>query len=282
MHSPVNDETVMPEKAEADDAVVANEVETIELEAVDAATDEIEETDNGEVTAEAQEEVEATESSTEKEVPKERIDEVTKARREAERERDYYKNLHEQREKQVAQEPVESGKTLADFEYDEGKFTEYLTGQAKAAAAAETTQETQREQGARLQADFQGRESDFASGVDDYHKAVYEDTHKFEFSRDMVAATLHAEKGPELRYYLAKNPEVSAKLAKMGGYDMAIELGRIEATKLVKPKAASVTKAPAPVPKIAGTDSKSPLKIDDPKISDAQFRKMRERQIANR
>ena len=181
---------------------------------------------------------------------------------------------------QVAQEPVESGKTLSDFDYDEAKFSEYLVGQAKAEAAAETTQTAQREQGARLQADFRSRESDFASSVDDYHTAT--ENRDLQFSPEMAAATLHAEKGPELRYYLAKNPEVSAKLAKMGGYDMAIELGRIEATKLVKPKAASVTTAPKPVPKIAGTDSKSPLKIDDPKISDAQFRKMRERQIANR
>jgi hypothetical protein len=98
----------------------------------------------------------------------------------------------------------------------------------------------------------------------------------------MAAATLHAEKGPELRYYLAKNPKVSAKLANMAPIDMAIELGRIEATKLGREKPVSITKALKPVPKLAGADSKPTLSINDPKISDAQFRKLRERQIANR
>ena len=63
---------------------------------------------------------------------------------------------------------------------------------------------------------------------------------------------------------------------------MAIELGRIGATKLGQKKPPSVTTAPKPVPKIAGANSKTTVRIDDPKISDAQFRKLREKQIANR
>ena len=278
MHSPVNDETIVPETAVVEDATVVATVEPVEAVEVDTSEAKVDEIDNGEVVAESGDEPE--ESSTSKEVPKERIDEVTKARREAERERDYYKNLHEQ---QVAQEPVEAveaGKTLSDFEYDEAKFSAYLTNQAKADAAADTQRVAQQEVGAKLQADFQGRESDFASSIDDYHTAVTSPT--LQFSADMAAATLHAEKGPELRYYLAKNPEVSAKLSKMGQYDMVMELGRIEISKLGKQKAPSVTTAPKPVPKIAATDSKTGVKLDDPKITDAQFRRLREKQIANR
>ena len=274
----VNEETIVPEAKPVEDAIVTDDVDAIEPAEVDTKAEDIEETDNGEVVAESQEADEPEESSPSKDVPKERIDEVTKARREAERDRDYWKQLAQQQ--RVAPEPVEPGKTLADFDYDEGKFTEYLSAKAKAEAVAESKQEVDQEKGARLQADFLGRENDFASKVDDYHTTITSPT--LQFSPAMAAATLHADKGPELRYYLGKNPEVSAKLANMAPIDMAIELGRIESTKLGKEKPPSVTKAPKPVPKIAGADSKPTVSIDDPKISDAQFRKLRERQIANR
>jgi len=280
----VNEETIIPEVVE--DALVTDEVETVEAEVADAQPDETEETDNGEVTAESEEAEPPEESSPSKQdgIDK-RIGEVTnkyrveeRARISAESERDYWRNQAQQN--QVAPEPVEAGKTLADFEYDEGKFADYLTAQAKSEAKAEADRTVQHERTASLQADFSGREADFSKDIDDYHAATSNPA--LDFSPDMADATLHAEQGPALRYYLAKNPEVSAKLARMHPFDMARELGRIEATKLGKKEPPSVTKAPKPVPKIVGTDSKSPIKIDDPKISDSQFRKLREKQIANR
>ena len=277
MISPINEETVQP--AAVGDATVVDEVDVIETAEVDSEASETTETVSDEVEVQPDEADKPSDSSPEKpDGTQKRIDELTKFRREAERDRDYWQNLAQSN--QVAPEPVEPGKTLADFEYDEGKFTDYLKNEAKAEATASTQRAAQQERGASLQADFSGREAEFASSVDDYHTATSSPALKF--SKDMATATLHAEKGPELRYYLAKNPEVSAKLSRMGQYDMAIELGRIEATKLGKKKAPSVTTAPKPVPKIAGTNSKSPLKIDDPKLTDAQFRKMREKQIANR
>jgi len=277
----VNEETIVPEKAE-DDAPVVDEVEEVEAVEVDAEPVETTDTESDEVTAET----EAEESSPSKEnVPKERIDEVTRLRRqaeraqhEAERERDYYKAQIQQQ--QGEPKTVEPGKTLADFEYDEGKFTEYLHDLASADARTESEKVVQREREARLQAEYQEREAEFSETVDDFHTAVYSDS--LNISPAMAAATQAAEKGPQLRYYLAKNPEVAAKLSKMAPFDMAMELGQIQATKLVKAKPPSVTTAPKPVPKIEGTESRSPIRIDDPKISDAQFRKLREKQIANR
>jgi len=277
MEQPVNDETILPEKV--DDAAVVEEVEEVETEAVDTAPEETEETDNGEVEAKSEEADEPTDSSSEKkDGTQKRFDELTKLRRDAERDRDYWQNLAQS--KQVAPEPVEPGKTLADFEYDEGKFAEYLGNQAKAEAHAESQRVINQEKGARLQADFSGREADFAKDVDDYHAVTSSPT--LQFSQEMANATLTTEQGPALRYYLAKNPEISARLANMAPYDMAIELGRIGATKLGQKKPPSVTTAPKPVPKIAGANSKTTVRIDDPKISDAQFRKLREKQIANR
>ena len=272
----VNEETIVPEKA--DDAPVVDEVEEVEAVKADAEPVEATDTESGEVKAEAEEAVKPEESSPSKEDGvQDRIDEVTKLRRtaeraahEAERERDYWKG--QVQEQQDMPKPVEAGKTLADFEYDEGKFTEYLHDLAAADARSESEKVVQREKEARLQADYQGREAVFSDTVDDFHTSVYSD--KLDISPAMAAATQGAEKGPELRYYLAKNPEISAKLSKMAPFDMAMELGQIQATKLVKAKPPSVTTTPKPVPKIEGTESRSPIRIDDPKISDAQFQKV--------
>ena len=260
------------------DATVADDVADVETDEVDTEAVEAEATDDGEVVAQSQDEGEPEESSTSNEVPKERIEEVTKLRREAERDRDYWKNMAQQQK--AAPNPVEPGKTLGDFDYDEGKYTEYLTDLANANAAAETQRVIEQERGASIQADFQARESDFSSTVKDYHTATTSDS--LQFSQDMAAATMHAEKGPALRYYLAKNPEISARLSRMSSSDMLMELGRIDATKLGKQNTSSVTKAPKPVPKIAAATSKATLKITDPKLSDSQFRKLRQKQIANR
>ena len=280
MFSPINEETIVPEEKQVEDAIVTDEVKEVEpVEADAVVTEETDETDNGEAEASAEEAGEPEDPSPpKKDGTQKRIDEITREKHDARREAEYWKK--QAQDNQVAPEPVEPGKTLADFEYDEGKFTEYLSNQAKADAQAETDKVVAQERDARLHADFSGRENEFSKDVDDYHTATTSDS--LQFSADMRDATLTADEGPALRYYLAKNPEVSAKLSKMAPYDMAMELGKIAATKLGKKEKPSVTKAPKPVPKIAGTDSKQALRIDDPKISDAQFRKLREKQIANR
>lgn len=276
MLSAVNEETIMPEKA---DATVTEEVEAVEEVEADATDTEIEETDNGEVEATA--EAEPSESSTEKEegakdTVQKRIDDMTKARREAERDAEYWKQIAQQN--QVAPEPVEPGKTLADFDYDEGKYAEYLTEFAKAEARAEVDKQLANERAATVHAEYSQKEAEFAQGVDDYHTAVTNPT--LRFSPEMAAATQTGENGPALRYYLAKNPEISASLASMAPLDMARELGRIEATKLVKETAPKVSNAPKPVPKIAATSNK--VTTDPLKMTDAQFAKWRQKQIANR
>ena len=276
MLSAVNEETIMPEKA---DATVTEEVEAVEAVEADATDTEIEETDNGEVEATA--EAEPSESSTEKEegakdTVQKRIDDVTKARREAERDAEYWKQIAQQN--QVAPEPVEPGKTLADFDYDEGKYAEYLTEFAKAEARAEVDKQLANEKAATVHAEYSQKEAEFAQGVDDYHTAVTNPT--LRFSPEMAAATQTGENGPALRYYLAKNPEISASLASMAPLDMARELGRIEATKLVKETAPKISNAPKPVPKIAATSNK--VTTDPLKMTDAQFAKWRQKQIANR
>lgn len=85
----------------------------------------------------------------------------------------------------------------------------------------------------------------------------------------VASAIMDAERGPELLYYLASNPEVVAKLNNMGSTRAAIELGRIEATleapaKPEPPRDTTTTKAPTPITPVTPgqTTTKDPSKMN--------------------
>jgi len=265
------------EAAEAveEDAAVAEEVETTKAESVDIDA-EVDDAPDGEAEAE-EKEPEPSESSPEKkDGVQKRIDELTRLRREQERETNYWKELAQKT--QVAPDPVEPGKTLADFEYDEGKYTEYLTNSAKADAVAEVDTKLRQEGQARARSDFTSKESDFSKNVDDYY--IVTRNQDLKISGEMVEACQGSDEGAAILYYLGKNPEIAERLAVMPPLSMAREMGKIEATKLVAEKPPSVSKAPKPVPKLAPTDAK--VTVDPSSMTDTQFRKWREKAIANR
>jgi len=271
-----NEETIYPEAKTPEvepDAIIVDEDVEIEVGA-EADADEPAETETEtELTADDADE---ESSPSKKDGAQKRIDEITKARREAEREAIYWKQLAEQNK--PAPEPVEEGKTLADFGYDEKVFADYLTDFAKQEARKEVEQQIQAERAAKVQAEYSQVEAEFASKVDDYQAVVTNPT--LRFTQEMATATQTGENGPALRYYLGKHPEVSAALSVMSPWDMARELGKIEATKLNQKPAPKVSKAPEPPPRVKGSDNK--VAVNPAKMSDAQFAKWRRQQIANR
>ena len=264
---------------EVKDAVVAEEVEEVTKADADAETEETPETEDGEAEVKA-EKPEPSESSPEKKKTdgfQKRIDELTKLRRDQERETVYWKELAQK--EQVAPEPVSvPGKTLADFEYDEGKFAEYLKTEAKADAVAEVDKRLLQERQARSMADFSAIEAEFSKDVDDYH--IVTRNNDLKITNDMLAVAQDSPDGAAVLYYFGKNPEVAERLANLSPMSMAREIGKIEATELKKEKPQSISKAPKPVPKLEPTDSK--VTIDPMKMSDSQFSKWRQKAIANR
>jgi hypothetical protein len=259
-------------------------------------TDEVE-TELVEDTEEAEEatgeaEAEPAESSTEKtedEVKAEpdkvqkRIDEITKYRREEERQRivaeDEVKVLREQLDALTPKQPA--GMSLADFEYDEGKFSEYLGNQANERATAAVHQRMDIEKRQQQQAEFSVRESDYSSDFDDYHAVTR--SNDLKLSQDMVNVAQGSEHGPAILYHLGKNPDVSERLSRMAPMDMARELGKIEATQLAKPP--SITKAPAPPAKLKGTDKATTIRSDSPasdSLSTEEWRRREHKRMANR
>lgn len=195
---------------------------------------------------------------------KSRIDELTYHRREAERDRDHWRELALRNTQQPKQEPVVEAKpkTLADFDYDESKFQSYLvtetTRQAREAAAEEARKEwkaaQERESAERRSASFKSKEAEFSKTVKDYEQVTRDPS--LRISQTMVEAIAESDDGPALAYHLGKNPEVAAKIASLPPIAAAKELGRIEAQLAFARESAkqkTVSEAPAPTPTLDGS-----------------------------
>ena len=272
------------------DEAVAEVIEDDILEQVDAESEveeEITESEDGatdvEAQAETKEEPEPSESSAEKKDDgfQKRIDELTQRYYTEKQRGDTYEA--QVRAAQQAIPKFEAGKTLADFDYDEGQYSTYLLGQARADAQAEVQRNIQQESASKARVAFEVKEAGFATDVPDYQAVTRNPA--LMITPAIVETLQNAEKGPDVLYYLGKHPDITASLANMSPLDAARELGKIEATKLIKPEPPK-SKTPAPVPKIKGTDTAtSRVRSDSPdsdKLSDAEWLKRENKRIANR
>lgn len=233
---------------------------------------------------------EPSESSTEKkdESPKvqERIDELTRYRREAERDRDHWRELamKGEPEKQTpVEEPVSlEVKTLEDFDYDEKAYQTYIfdTAQTQAVEAAKRALEEDRtaHEAQVRQREFQSKEKAYAETVEDYMRVTRDNS--LSLTKEMVDIATTSDEGPALLYYLGKNPDIADSLSRLSPLAAAREMGKIE-SKLVKESQPS--KAPPPTPKIEGVNPGHKVKPNTPasdKLSTEDWLKARNKQLA--
>ena len=267
------------------DAAAVEEVEETEVAEAEAETTEVDETTKeaeGQETAPEDSSPEETEDEDKPDKVQKRIDEITRIRREEERQRIRAEQENEQLRQQLEQlKPKQPpGKTLADFEYDEGQYQEYLTEQATEQAKAIVQEQIQREREQAIQADFAIKESDYAREHEDYYSAVQNPS--LHLTQDMVNVARGSDEGPAILHHLAKNPDVSDRLARMAPMDMAREIGRIEAVGLVK-KPPSVSKTPEPPPKLKATEKAATIKAssaESDKLSIEEWVRRRNKEVA--
>lgn len=221
-----------------------------------------------------------------------RFGEITAKYRETERRALAAEQRLAQFEQQRAQpkEP-EKTKTLADFDYDEGKFQAYVVEEAKrvareAAREADTERQSQ-ERTERRARKFQEREIAFEKETKDYREVA----HYAPISNEVAEIIQDLESGPEIAYYLGKNRDIALSLSDLPSHIAAVELGRIDARLTAEKKAKAealekakaekaVTTAPPPTPKLEGVN---PAVDKDPSdMTDAEFAKWRRKQIAQR
>lgn len=205
-----------------------------------------------------------------------RIDAVTRARRAAERERDYW------RERAGAEAPsgghgdaAENGaaptmdpRSRGPAGRDEREGGDRLSDEGEAelharireAARAELMAEAAAYQAAEGQRDaaraWEGRQAEFAARRPDYAQAVMGQA--WACSEIMADAIQDSDAGPAVAYHLAQNPDAAAAIAALTPLGQVRALGRLEAGLMEAhaPRGLSVSAAPAPPPAVRGAGGK--------------------------
>lgn len=273
--------TDAPEPIETDTAIAAADA------ALSGVVEEVEEEQKSEELSESSTETQKAEPEKEEKPDgvTARIDELTRLRRQAERDAEYWRRQAQQKEpekpEEAAPEPV---KTLEDFDYDEGAYQQHLFARARAEAVEEAKRVLKDEQSQQTTAkkltEFRGKEAEFSKSVEDYTEVVTNPN--LSISQEMVDVSMEMENGPEVLYYLGKNPALADEIAHLSPLSAARELGRIEAKLLNKASGEKVSKAPAPTPKIAATEASTnlnPTKGESDKLSTEDWMKKRNKQL---
>jgi len=220
----------------------------------------------------------------------ERFAELTRLRRDAERDRDHWRDLairEKQRPAEVQPPPLaEKVRTLADFNFDEAQHQAYISQNAAKAATEAAKRELRAEQAQQRKqaelAEYTKRVKDFAKDKPDFNEIA----NYAPISDQIAEMVIRAEQGPELAYHLGKNPDIATSLSALPPSVAAYELGALaERLKYERAAAAkaktTLSKAPPPVPKIEGSDAGN-VEQEPSQMTTAQYRKWRAKQISSR
>ena len=205
-----------------------------------------------------------------------RIDKLTGEKYDLQRKLAYYEALGKEETPKPQAAPQEV-KSLADFDYDEVAYQAYVNDQAAAKTRQELEAEQAKHQAAERYADFKSREAKFAEKHEDYSAVAHNPA--LDVNQGMAELIQTAEDGPELGYYLGKNPEIATKLSRLPPLVMAMEMGALR-LEINKPKPVELSKTPPPPKKIEATDVKPKLSLGD--LSQAEFEKRRRKTIESR
>jgi hypothetical protein len=228
--------------------------------------------------SETQENVEATEAEAEQEekprkpTAKDRIDELTRLRREAERDAEYWKAKALQPTPTEVQPPVQQQvqeQAPNPEAYDAGEFdARYIKDLARFEARQEFAQQQAereaREQQSRIATSFDEKVAKAVEAHDDFFDVVGSQFERAAAvcSPAMREAVLNSELGPQVAYHLAQNPTEAARIARLSPPQAFLEIGRLEAKLTETPKAKTATDAPAPTPQVRGSGGKFAVQPD--------------------
>lgn len=182
-----------------------------------------------------------------------RIDELTRARREAEREAAYWRQVatqHQQGASQSGNQPAP--KPTPDQFSDYGEYVEALTDwKAEQAVAKRMAQDSERKVAETRVQTFEQRMAEARKTIADFDDVVMSSTTPL--ANHVGEALQESEHGPALAYHFAKNPDVLMRLNGMDEKAANREIGRLEAMLSSQTKAAptpaptkKVTQAPTP------------------------------------
>lgn len=233
-------------------------------------------------------EPETQETQRGKKSAQQRINEITKARYDAEREAAYWRGIAEGSRPQPQSAPVQpvseplAKPNLADFT-DYETYIEALTDWKTTQKVTEvvhnqravTVQERQRAEALELAKGWASKQEDARKSIPDYDEVLGgAETVVAPYVTDAI---LTSDRGPEVAYHLAKNPALAEKLNKLSPIAAAREIGRIEAA---LEKSSPGTSRSAPPPPARTTRSSATISGDPAKMDHEQYRAMRAKQGA--
>lgn len=248
------------ETTQAEQPSTTQVVEAPKIESTTISFDKVEPAPEAEV---AQTEVEKAEEQVEDGQPNDRdekgrfkgvqprIDELTKARREAEREAAYWRGIAQQGQAQPSA-PAAPTKPTPDKFNDYGEYVEALTDwKAEQAVAKRMEQDSTRKVAETRNQTFTERQVAARAVMPDYDVVV--GGSEAPISTHVGDAIMESDRGPELAYHFAKNPDVLSKLNDMSPVQAAREIGKLEATLSVKTTPAVPSKKLSTTPTPAST-----------------------------
>lgn len=190
-----------------------------------------------------------------------RIDELTRARHQAEREATFWRE--QAAKSQTTSTDATTRPSKAEFTDDDAYFealadwkAEQKVQQFSRQTQAERAQEADaRQQDSKFEL-YQERVQQAADALPDYSAVVGES--EVPAAPHVLESILDSDVGPQLAYHLAKNPDVAERLNAMTPVQAAREIGRLEASMTAPPASASATtpkrttQAPAPITPVRG------------------------------
>jgi hypothetical protein len=203
----------------------------------------------------------------------ERINELTAARREAEREAEFWRiKALESRPTEQPQQQAPAGDGKPDpSKYEAGEYDpRYIEDLIDWKAEQKLTsrlQETEAQRQARERAaTFQAQIKAASEKHDDFEDKVLRGAQRGSWActPDMLETMQESDMGAEVAYHLASNPAEAQRIASLTPRAQAREIGRIEAmlSQPSKPKAKTVSDAPEPVASARGNNGRFTVNPD--------------------
>lgn len=210
-----------------------------------------------------------------KKTAQQRIDEITRARREAEREAAYWRKVALEKEEQTktpsqpSVEPVlglPARPALSQFqtteEYEDAVVEWKL--QKREAEQAAAKQRTEQEEAVRK---FNRSAEKLREEHEDFDEVIEAPV----FSQDMRIILLSSDNGPALAYHLGRpeNRDLADKIRNLPARQQIYELGKLETQILLAAKTKKVPAAPAPITPVGGSGTGA--SIDESKLTDDEW-----------
>lgn len=212
-----------------------------------------------------------------------RLDELTKARHDAEREKEYWREMAmRQQQPQDQKAPVTESSdepTLEGHDYDVAAFTKAWAKWDRQQESKAADQAKAQEAVAARTRKYQESALAFSAEHPDYQQVVSNPL--LPMTQDMVDAITEADDPAAIAYHLAKNPQEAERIAGLSVAGIGRAIGKIEAEMQSNvpspPIRKTVTNAPPPPTTLTGSNRHTP-RLEEMSMSeyDAHRRKERE------